>query len=126
MTPPVLPSKTWRWPSGFTGKPSPFKRVPALFLLGGLFLAGLLFLLFRSQVKRVDSNGDGKADVWLLYRNGRPHELRSDVNLDGKVDTWAWYDDTGEIETVTTDLDFDGKIDYKGPYFLRKKSSPSP
>lgn len=71
--------------------------------------------------EEIDSNGDGQNDVWRVFRNGKPFELKGDGNLDGRVDLWATYGEDGELTTMKGDTDFDGTIDFSGDYFFRKK-----
>ncbi len=72
------------------------------------------------QVKELDTNHDGKPDVWE-YRakakgaDGKEYDrlLRKelDLNFDGKVDMTRYYGEDGEVEKEALDLDFDGKVD---------------
>ncbi len=123
-------------------KKSPFFR--SLTIALGVFLIGLLtrgnptvlsidqgpslrherkeFFWWGQKIREeIDSNGDGRNDIWRIFRNGKPFELKSDANLDGRVDLWARVGEDGELTTMRGDTDFDRIIDFSGDYFLRKK-----
>ena len=38
-----------------------------------------------------DTDGDGKFDEWLYYKNGKLVKAAKDTNGDGKEDTWLTY-----------------------------------
>tara|TARA_B100000315_G_scaffold160070_1_gene148603 strand:- start:480 stop:785 length:306 start_codon:yes stop_codon:yes gene_type:complete len=38
-----------------------------------------------------DSDGDGKMDEWISYKNGQPLKSEKDTNGDGKPDVWIEY-----------------------------------
>jgi hypothetical protein len=72
----------------------------------------------------IDSNGDGKADVFKYYPKGKiptdPNKpetggplLRAerDLNGDNRIDVWTWYNSDGTKQKESFDLDFDGKVD---------------
>src|SRR6266567_985537 len=68
------------------------------------------------RVTAIDTNRDGKADVWRWTRTGpggKEQVVRKekDLDFDGKVDAWEKYGDDGLLSQVTYDLDFDGKPD---------------
>lgn len=75
----------------------------------------------RKIRKEVDTNADGAKDIWITFRGGRPYKLKIDSNKDGRVDVWADYGKDGEPATYRSDTDFDGKIDFSGPYPFRTK-----
>ena len=68
------------------------------------------------RVTAIDTNRDGKADVWRWTRTGPDGKERvvrkeKDLDYDGKVDAWELYGDDGQLAQATYDLDFDGKPD---------------
>ncbi len=38
-----------------------------------------------------DSNGNGKMDEWIMYKDGKPVKKEKDTNEDGKADMWVDY-----------------------------------
>lgn len=75
--------------------------------------------------EEIDSNRDGAIDIWKIFQSGRASELHVDTNLDRRVDASCFYGADGEISTYRSDTDFDGKIDFIGPYPFKKKE-PKP
>ena len=73
--------------------------------------------------EEIDSNKDGKTDVWRHFTKGKPSFFKADTNLDGKVDTWGFYDGNGKLIRAEGDTDYNGKIDFSGKYYLRKKDA---
>ncbi len=59
----------------------------------------------------VDTNGDGKMNEWIFYKDGNPTKGERDANGDGKVDTWLRYNKEGMIIKSEADTDGNGKID---------------
>lgn len=45
------------------------------------------------QIQRVesDTNGNGKTDEWVIYKDGKPVKKEKDSNEDGKADVWVDY-----------------------------------
>ncbi len=58
-----------------------------------------------------DTNGDGKMDEWVFYKDGKATKGEKDANRDGKPDTFLTYDTKGAIVKLEVDSDGDGKID---------------
>jgi hypothetical protein len=90
------------------------------------------------DVVAIDSNGDGKPDIFKFYQKGKaptdPNKpdtggplLRkeADLNGDGKIDVWTWYNPDGGRLREAFDLDFDGKVDvvvfYEKAQVVRKE-----
>jgi hypothetical protein len=85
------------------------------------------------RVQNMDTNGDGKPDVWKLYQvqkqNGQDVEVLTckqvDLNHDGKVDELVIFNDGGNRQMEKFDLDFDGKFDvtvfYEGGHRVREE-----
>lgn len=47
----------------------------------------------NGQITRVeqDTAGTGKANEWVIYKNGNPVRKEKDTNADGKPDVWIDY-----------------------------------
>ena len=58
-----------------------------------------------------DTNGDGKMDEWVFYKNGKATKGEKDTKKDGKPDTFLTYDVKGVIVKLEVDTDGDSKID---------------
>ena len=78
-------------------------------------------------VERFDLDGDGKADVWKVYKRLNDGEEGAsedrvlvrkdmDINFDGRVDIRKHYAPNGEITKEEMDLDFDGRVDAVSHY----------
>lgn len=64
-----------------------------------------------SDVERLDANGDGRPDIFIV-RNGEREVCRAvDLNLDGVVDRWTYFDAAGRPRRQESDYDRDGRID---------------
>src|SRR5262249_50053716 len=67
------------------------------------------------RVDTVDTNNDGKPDVWKMYKQTAQGEVlvckEVDLNHDARVDEITFYDDAGNRVLEQFDLDFDGKVD---------------
>ncbi|APR99629.1 hypothetical protein [Pajaroellobacter abortibovis] len=61
-------------------------------------------------LEKVDTNYDGKIDVWRSFVNGQLVEEQIDRNGDGKPDEWRIYED-GVLAFVHKDRNGDGKPD---------------
>ncbi|MEM9942313.1 MAG: hypothetical protein AAF939_12170 [Planctomycetota bacterium] len=59
--------------------------------------------------KYVDSNSDGKLDVWSYYQNGQEVYRDVDKNFDGKTDQYRWLGEAGTRWGI--DSNQDGVID---------------
>ena len=68
-------------------------------------------ILSRDQTYETDSNGDGRADRFAVYRYDKIVQARHDRNFDGKPDVWEYYDGSGNIQRVEEDQNFDGTAD---------------
>ncbi|MEN8182829.1 MAG: hypothetical protein ABFS46_09880 [Myxococcota bacterium] len=62
-----------------------------------------------------DLDGDGAADSWETYQDGRPLRRRADTNGSGSVDTWTFFRD-GVPLRHEQDTDGDGFRDRIGYY----------
>ncbi len=62
------------------------------------------------NAERLDGNGDGRADVTIVRRNGREACRAFDLNFDGKVDSWVYFDAEGRVRRRERDYDRDGFI----------------
>jgi hypothetical protein len=85
------------------------------------------------RVQNLDTNADGKPDVWKIYGSvnvgGQNQEVllckQVDLNHDGKVDELVVYNDNGTRVLERFDLDFDQKFDvtifYEGGKRVREE-----
>jgi hypothetical protein len=64
-----------------------------------------------ASAERLDANGDGKPEVVILKKNGRPLCQAADLNLDGRFDVYVYYDGSGQLRRREYDFDHDGAID---------------
>ena len=64
----------------------------------------------RIAEEDVDTNHDGKPDVWKFFVNGQLQRIRRDRNFDGKPDVWEIYS-RGRLERVGVDETLDGHVD---------------
>jgi hypothetical protein len=60
--------------------------------------------------EEVDSDYDGKVDVWINFAEGRIAEVQEDTNHDGRPDLWKFYSD-GALNRAKRDRNFDGTAD---------------
>jgi hypothetical protein len=63
------------------------------------------------SAERLDANGDGKAEVVLVKKDGRLVCQAADLNLDGQFDVYSYYDAAGALRRREYDFDHDGAID---------------
>ena len=73
-------------------------------------------MLSRDQTYETDSNGDGRADRFAVYRYDKIIEARQDRNFDGEPDVWEYYDGSGNIQRAEQDQNFDGTADEWSQY----------
>lgn len=60
--------------------------------------------------REIDTNMDGKKDVFRFYSNGRLSEEMADANYDGQVDTWVRFAG-GFVAQLEVDRTGDGEPD---------------
>jgi hypothetical protein len=63
------------------------------------------------DARRVDANGDGKADVTIVSEGGKEVCRAVDLNFDGIVDSWIYFDAPGNVRRRESDFDRDGRLD---------------
>ena len=61
--------------------------------------------------EEIDTDHDGRIDLWLFFQSGKVGEEQRDTNLDGEPDETITFNDLGQISRVRRDRNFDGKID---------------
>jgi hypothetical protein len=61
--------------------------------------------------EEIDSDHDGRIDLWLFFQNGKVGEEQRDTNIDGEPDELITFNELGQISRVRRDRNFDGKID---------------
>ena len=66
--------------------------------------------------KLVDVNGDGRANLRHVYRDGKETCAEIDMNLDGRIDVTRVFDDGGQMVLEQHDFDFDGRLDQQVIY----------
>lgn len=64
-----------------------------------------------SDAKKVDANGDGRAEMVQVLKGDREICRTADLNFDGKNDRTTFYDESGEVRKVESDFDKDGIVD---------------
>ena len=57
----------------------------------------------------IDSTGNGNADQWHRYTDGKVGQVDIDEDADGKIDQIIHYDGEGRIARVLQNLDAEGK-----------------
>lgn len=80
-----------------------------------LFLIVIISLNFP-EVKKIDTNNDGKIDTWEYYKNSHKIMEALDANYKGKINAWIYWNKDGSIEKEIT-LRKDGKKNY---YFFQE------
>ena len=85
------------------------------------------------EIERFDLNGDGKPDVWKVYRVTEEDDSKQrvlvrkdmDLNWDGRLDLRQHLDESGRVVKEEMDLDFDGHVDavayYEEGQLVRKE-----
>ncbi|MCB1154889.1 TonB-dependent receptor, partial [bacterium] len=64
----------------------------------------------------MDSDKDGKTDLWNYYDAGVFARQERDLNGDGTVDLWLFVGPDGVMTGAKMDADFDGRIDVEERY----------
>ena len=64
-----------------------------------------------SDAEKIDANGDGKADIFIVREGGREVCRAVDLNFDGVIDAYSYFDSSGQLRRRENDYDKDGKID---------------
>ena len=67
------------------------------------------------EVRRFDTNKDGKIDQWEYFLEGLLVRVELDRNHDGRVDEWTFYEQ-GKIVKAEFDTDRDGTINQREFY----------
>lgn len=91
------------------------------YVLSICFLVMFIFRFFllssfsyADEVKKVDSNKDGKTDKWFYIDDkGNSTKWVRDNNFDGKEDAWDFfkYGEEGRVVLHEEDTNGDGKVD---------------
>jgi hypothetical protein len=83
------------------------------------FLSIIILVLFISalpcmaEVNEVDSNFDGKIDIWqYVDDNGKVEKIEHDGDFDGKKDQIEYFKGEKILEHVEFDRNKDGKMDH--------------
>jgi len=64
----------------------------------------------------VDTNDDGKMDVFNHYQDGVALRQERDTNFDGKIDLWLTLDAEGAVTQARMDDNHDGQVDLEEEY----------
>jgi hypothetical protein len=64
-----------------------------------------------SNADKLDPNGDGQPDVYIVRSGSRELCRAVDLNFDGIIDVYSYRDDSGRLRRRETDYDRDGRID---------------
>lgn len=64
-----------------------------------------------SSAEKLDANGDGRPDVFIVRSGSREVCRAVDLNLDGKIDVYSYNDSSGRLRRKEYDFDRDGVID---------------
>ncbi len=76
------------------------------------------------STEKIDANGDGRPDIYIVKSGGKEVCRAVDLNFDGQIDTWSYRDAAGQIRRRESDYDRDGRIDeistYKGGVLAEK------
>jgi hypothetical protein len=65
----------------------------------------------NSASDKIDANGDGKPDIFIVRNGGREVCRAVDLNFDGVIDTYSYFDANGQLRRRENDYDKDGQID---------------
>jgi hypothetical protein len=82
-----------------------------------------------ASTEKIDANGDGRPDIFIV-REGS-HELcrATDLNFDGVIDVYSYFDQNGQLRRRESDYDRDARIDevaiYKAGQISEKDQSTS-
>jgi hypothetical protein len=58
----------------------------------------------------VDSNGNGKPDMWSHMEGSRIARIEIDADEDGAIDRWEYYDSNQHLEKIGTARRPDGRV----------------
>jgi hypothetical protein len=61
--------------------------------------------------EKLDANGDGRPDVFIVRSGSREVCRAVDLNLDGKIDVYSYNDSAGQLRRKEYDFDRDGVVD---------------
>jgi hypothetical protein len=82
-----------------------------------------------SSAERIDANGDGRHDIFIVREGAREACRAVDLNFDGVIDSYAYNDESGRLRRREFDYDRDGQIDeitrYRNGVLLEKDQSTS-
>lgn len=82
-----------------------------ILLLIALFLMVTINSYCQDTTATLDTNGDGKIDTQVHYKDGIPVKGEADLDGDGKVETWFFYSNNWRTTKVEQDTNGDGNID---------------
>jgi hypothetical protein len=103
-------------PAEPTPKPTvrPRLKSPLWFFVGALIGGGVMLLALRTPVSTepVDTDGDGVADEFYVYRGQVLSRIDYDRNDDHKIDARWLYDLNGKPERYESDDDFNGSFEW--------------
>ena len=80
-----------------------------------------------SGTEKIDANGDGKPDIFIVRDGSREVCRAVDLNFDGVIDSYSYFDANGQLRRRENDYDKDGRIDeislFKGGQIAEKDQS---
>ncbi len=66
------------------------------------------------EARKVDANGDGRAEIVRVMKGELELCRTSDLNFDGKVDRTSYFSPSGKLRRLEEDFDRDGIVDEIG------------
>jgi hypothetical protein len=86
-------------------------------IVAGVIVGIVLCLLYQhlsiigTKSHPYDSDGDGRTDQVMRFRDGQLIEQSFDRNFDGQFDSWYYYEDGYQLTAARADDNFDGEAD---------------
>lgn len=72
--------------------------------------------IHSGDVEKIDANGDGRPDIYIVKSGGHEVCRAVDLDFDGKIDMWVYFNPAGQVTRRETDYDRDGRIDEIAKY----------
>jgi hypothetical protein len=68
-------------------------------------IAMILFRIGNYEVKKLDTNNDGKTDTIQYFKKGNKYKEAIDCFYDGKINVWRYWDKVGNIKRIVSIFD---------------------